>query len=239
MQISHDTWTNLERLQEIKYTLEGLKDELDNLPQKEKILTVRTTIKKIEDKKTALNNALLAYEARLDSLCEERQHKRNEMKKIEKDISKSSAHEHLCKESEMLSLLSSQIDKISKDITQIEEKILEGEALREEIGVGLSAYHKIDEELVAEFKHEGMLLSSRIKQTQDAQHILEKNIPDEILNLFHERYDEKKGRALTYFEDTTCQVCKSSVEHAKFSQIVRRGNFIACPACSRLAYIQS
>jgi predicted nucleic acid-binding Zn-ribbon protein len=220
------------------YALLRLKKQLDSLPQREKLLELRTKRAKVEKKAQqveAMRNdcervilRLQDEDVSLRARAEEAQHK----------VDTASNYKEVGNLSKEIEGFAKRIEKIEfETLKQLEraDKIVQVE---DQVHAALIKLNEQDEELIASFQADGGALQKEMYVTQKLREALAESLPADLLERYERARQAKGGTGAAHLEVKHCSGCRVEFTDGQLASLQADSEISECPYCHRLLVIQ-
>ncbi|MFH1422508.1 MAG: C4-type zinc ribbon domain-containing protein [Planctomycetota bacterium] len=167
-----------------------------------------------------------------------------QLKEVEAELDKIQNLLNNASNNEEYSLLLKKRDNIKKNISELEDAVLEKldniEKNKEEL-IELQQTLSVEKDKVSsqseQIEKEIVLLKDEINKLRSQRDNLKKNISREALNRYDRVLEKEKIRVVVSVRNGTCQGCYISVTPQQINVLMRGDTLVFCKKCNRILYI--
>jgi uncharacterized protein len=235
-----DTVHALLELQEHDLTIQRLEKELDELPEKRAILTVRAKLADIEKLKARTDAALhamgLAAKSVEDQIALVKQKMDAEQAKL---VSGEVANpKELQAVSRELDSLRKRVDSLESDLLAEMQKRETGDAQAAKIEQALVEGRRREAEVTARFKEHGGEVISHIEAEKRARAALVAIIGPDIVAGYETSRAAHHGLAVGVLSEGRCSACRIGLPSGKVQALLEGPDVGTCPGCGRILLVR-
>lgn len=229
----------LRKLQEADRKVLTAKKEFENLPHRSAILEVRSKKDEILKKKVQVQDMLDDEEGKLTSLAQEDE----QLAKKQDDISQELVevqgdYRAVTSKTRELDGIRKRREKISLELSRVEEQINKINPVMKQIMTALSAMEEKEKELVESFQKTGGSLRMVIVEGEKVRAELAQMIDPALLKLYEQTLERCGGVALAELVNNSCGACRISFDQSRLSRIHSEAPLATCPSCHRLLLVE-
>ena len=227
-------------LAEADYSILKTKKQLDELPQRARLLELRT--KKAEVDTKAAQVALMRRES--ENTIKALQ---DEAKTFKEKIARAKEKTNTAANYKEVLALSKEIDSHAKRLEKTEFELLRQldkqekiKQVEEQVSAALSRLKKQDDELLAVYQGQAVALKKEMSVAQDLRARLAKELSGELLARYERACKAKGGRGAAHIERTHCSGCHVELTEGQLAKLAGSPSQIGeCPFCHRLLVVEA
>jgi predicted nucleic acid-binding Zn-ribbon protein len=221
------------------YTLLRLKKQLDELPQRAKLLELRTKRAEVDAKAEQVAQMRKECDRAIKLLQDEEATLREKTATVQKQIDGTSNYKEVTALTREIESFAKRAEKIEFDtLKQLErsDKIAQVEG---QVSAALTKLARQDEELLASYQAQAATLRKEAAQTQQLREALMKGLPGEVLKHYEKARETKGGVGIARIEGTHCSACRVELTEGQLAKLRDGGETGDCPYCHRLLVVKA
>jgi predicted nucleic acid-binding Zn-ribbon protein len=222
------------QLNDVDITLHKLTVQLESMPQRTEILSVRAKQKELDATQQHIATLRAHAEAAIAALQEQEEAAIQHRKEIQANLDESSDFKQTTALSHELELQAKRIEAIeSKTLHEMEkmDKIAEVEDQAHETLQKLKAQ---EASAVEDFKTQGGLLQAAISKQTAVRTRLAARLPAALLTRYDKAVAAKGGIGAAHIEQGHCSACGMPYSEGQMAKLKATGELAECPHCHRL-----
>ncbi|MCI8468678.1 MAG: hypothetical protein HFJ75_04185 [Eggerthellaceae bacterium] len=238
MQVERDDLAALLQIQQIDLEIMRQTKQLDELPQREAILSIRQK-----------RDAIEAKRAQVESLRKEAAHKLSRIADEDASLAKKEAGVQAAIEAahgdfrnaeartKELAGIAKRRASLAADHDAAGDELGKIEALGRQVAAALDALAAQEQEAVESFQREGGALKNGIAQLQAQRAGAASGVDAAVLDLYDKAAARSGGVAVARLDGTRCGACRAPIEGGRLIDLKAQAPLGTCPACKRLLII--
>jgi len=224
-------------LQEADYTVIRLKKQLDELPQRAKILELRAKRTEVQAKAAQVEHMRSEGERAVMALQDEERALHTKMEEAQHQIDASGDYKEVTNLSKEIEGLVKRAEKTEFDLLkQLErsDKVTEVEA---QVASALGKLEHQEQELLGLYHEEGGNLQQDIALVQARRAEYAAALTPALLKRYDRAVAAKNGVGAAYLEDTHCSGCRVVFTDGQLAKLKQGPEINECPHCHRLLVV--
>ena len=238
MKADRNNINGLLQLQKVDIDLLRSQKKLEELPQREKILSLRKKKQEIVAKQEQIKSMKINVErdkTRVDDEDNRLAERQTETQKKINDVQDDyRAIESLSKD---LNGISKRRTSLEEDKKAFFEKLSQIEEVEMQIDDALATVEKQEQDVVDSFQKEGGSLTNTIAQLEVLHEATRGKLPIELINEYEKKKNKGGGVAVCVLQNGTCSVCRTQVDAGKLLQLKAEAPLSECPTCKRMMVV--
>lgn len=211
----------------------------DALPQRQKIIDLRTKKQEIEGKQKKVLHMRRGFDEQFVQLSAEDERWAQKQQEIQAKIDEVKGDyrsvESFTKE---LNGLSKRRLTLEQDLNVLDGKLDQIKALQTQVEKALANLEKSEQAAIASFQKEGRSINKEIADLEAQKAKLSKTIPSELLQKYEKGIEQNKGIAIGELIESTCSVCRNSLPEGKVLNARAEAPLSQCPLCKRMLVVK-
>ncbi|MDR3315849.1 MAG: C4-type zinc ribbon domain-containing protein [Coriobacteriales bacterium] len=232
-----DARTLLE-LSSTDYALLRLKKQLDTLPQRKKLLDLRTKRAEVEKKVLQIEALRSDCEQVIKRLQDEEASLRAKADEVQHKVDETSNYKEVGNLSKEIEGFAKRIEKIEFETLRQLERSDKIAQVEKQVHAALAKLNKQDEELIASFQADGGALQKEMFVAQKLRQTLAESLPAELLERYEKARQAKGGTGAAHLELTHCSGCRVELTDGQLAALKSGPEISECPYCHRLLVVQ-
>lgn len=178
---------------------------------------------------------------RVETLEKERRQRERELEAAGEQIKKIQGRLHEVKTNKEYQAFLTEIDHLKEKMDQYEVEIIErldeADKLRDELKEKEKTYLEEKEKLEkkkAKLEEKLRHLPEDLKDLKRRRELVEKEIPEDLLNRYMTLMEKRGGIAVVYVRKEICQGCHMNIPPQLFNQVQKAEQIYTCPHCNRI-----
>jgi predicted nucleic acid-binding Zn-ribbon protein len=221
------------------YALLRLKKQLDELPQRAKLLELRTKRAEVDAKAGQLAQMRKECEQTLKRLQDEEATLKDRTAEAQKQVDKTTNYKEVTALTREIEGFAKRAEKIEfETLKQFErsDRIAQVEQQATAAAIKLA---KQDEELLASYQAQVAALKKEGVQAQQLRERLIKELPADLFGRYERTREAKGGVGVAYIEGGHCSACRVELTEGQRAKLRSGGEIGSCPYCHRLLVVKA
>jgi predicted nucleic acid-binding Zn-ribbon protein len=220
------------------YTLLKLKKQLDSLPQREKLLELRTKRAGVEAKAQQVAQLRLECEQVIKLLQDEETMLKDKTAEVQKQIDETSNYKEVTALTHEIETFAKRAEKIEFDMLKQFEHADKITQVEQQVKATLAKIAKQDADLVASYQSEGGALQKEAAQTTAQRESLAKQLSPDLLKRYEKARESKGGFGAAFIEGGHCSGCRVQFTEGQLAKLKDSEDIDQCPHCHRLLVVR-
>jgi predicted nucleic acid-binding Zn-ribbon protein len=221
------------------YTLLKLKKQLDVLPQRAKLLELRTKRAGVEAKAQQVEQMRSQCNQTIKQLQDEDATLKDKTAEVQQQIDETSNYKEVTALSHEIETFAKRAEKIEFEMLKQFEHADKITQVEQQVNATLAKIAKQDEELVSSYQAEGGALQKEAALTQQRREALAKELPHDLLVRYEKARESKGGFGAAFIEGTHCSGCRVQFTEGQLGKLKQSEDIISeCPHCHRLLVVR-
>ncbi|MCL1891193.1 MAG: hypothetical protein FWG00_04160 [Coriobacteriia bacterium] len=221
-------------LQESDFKLRQLKKQLDELPQRAKILDLRHKQREVEEKIEQVGSLRAENENTIRLLQDDEERAIAHRKETQSKIDESSDYKETGALTRELEAAVKKIEKIEFETLKQMEKLDKINEIIVQAKAALVRLQEQEAETVEDFKKNGSELQNAVLHETTLREKRATHLSDSLLKRYEKAVVAKGGIGAAYIEDDHCSACRMPYAEGQLMQLKSSGELAECPHCHRL-----
>jgi predicted nucleic acid-binding Zn-ribbon protein len=230
---------NLVELAAADHALLRFKKQLDELPQRAKLLELRTKRAEVDAKAEQVTRMRRECDKALKLMQDEEAMLKDKTAQAQAQVDKTSNYKEAAAFTREIEGFIKRAEKIEFDmIGQLErsDKIAQVE---KQVNTAVAKLAKQDEELLSSYQEQAATLKKKMTLTQQTREKMEKELPANLVQRYEKALEAKGGVGAAHIEGTHCSACRVELTEGQLAKL-RSGEEIGeCPYCHRLLVVKA
>lgn len=238
MQASPEQIVALTKLQHIDLECARLNKELDELPQKQRILEARKKKAAIEEKRRTVLGMRKDAETKQARLLGEDADLQRKQDLAQELINQAAAdYRSVAAHSKELEEYAARRDELSTEIAAIAKRVADISKLEGQMDVMLSTVEEQEKKFTESYRYEGGELLKRISALTPERDQLAELVGVSIMAAYNRVAKAKHGVALAALNGNACNTCRSTFDPSRVLALRAEAPLATCPSCGRLMVV--
>lgn len=235
MRLDEDVIADLFYIQSLTLEAKSASRELEELPERSVIMTVRTKKRAIEEKNVEVGKLYEAAEAKAAAFAEEDASLAEKQRKAQADIDEArGSYRNVEARSKEMNGYAKRRAVLEQSLSGVLDELARIEAVQKQVSMALAALNSKEAQATESFVEKGTALKRKIAQLEAERAEIEQRVPAEVMKTFQQLADRTGGVAIARLAGGCCGACRAPVDAARISHMKAEGNVGACPQCGRL-----
>ncbi|MDR0347208.1 MAG: hypothetical protein LBH56_02405 [Coriobacteriales bacterium] len=216
-----------------------LRKQLDELPQRAKLLELRTKRVEVDTKAEQIARMRKECEQAIKALQDEETMLKDKTAEVQAHIDQTSNYKEVVAFTREIESFAKRREKIEFDmLKQLErsDKISQVEA---QVNAALSRLAKQDKEILSSYQAQAGGLKREASATQQRRETLIKNLSPELQERYEKLREAKGGLGAAHVEGAHCSVCRVELTEGQLTRLRTGGEVGECPYCHRLMVVKA
>ena len=228
---------NLIALQDADLKVIRGRKRLEDLPEREKILSVRSKLAELETQSATVAEMRQKCDASLKRLQDEDATQAEKAETLESKIKDCSDYRIVTSLTRDLEGVAKRREKIGFETNGVLEKSEKISTVEKQLADAQAVLTDQEAKLVESFKANGMALQKEIAQGQMAQEKLRPLIPADLLARYDKAAKARGGIALAQLKGNHCGACRAELHEGQIAKVKAAAPFSECPSCHRILLV--
>lgn len=230
--------TMLLELQAADVELLRARKRLEDLPEKQAILEVRSKMKEIAALQEKASTLLHKLEAELKKRQDEIASLGEKVNAEQAKIMETRDHRQITALTREMDGLRRRTDKLEMESLQYMERIEKASEQLKTIQGHATKIQEKDDSLVARYRQAGSVIQKEIVELETKRAKLAGALPNQLLSRYESVRDSRGGVAVGRLDGAACSACRITLPAQRVQQLMESGEDIGvCPECRRLIVI--
>jgi predicted nucleic acid-binding Zn-ribbon protein len=225
-------------LQEADFSILKIKKQLEVLPQRERILELRTKYSELQGKQQQVAQMRGECERNIKALQDESATLKQKIDQVQQQINASTDYKEVTSLSREIESLIKKAEKIEFETLKYMERADKIADVAAQVSSALEKLEKQDHELLADYQAQVALLQKQIAVEQQQRTILVGELPSELLTRYDKAVAAKNGVGAAYLEAQHCSGCRVEFTEGQLAKIKQGPQISECPYCHRLLVVK-
>ncbi len=225
-------------VQECDLLILRAKKRLDELPEKQGIITVRAKRNDILKKRGQTVDMKDDAELKLKSLRGEDELLKDKMAAKQAQLDASTDYRVIGSFTKELEGLAKRREKIEFESTNLLERMEKIEGVQAQLSEAIETLDAQEEKLTASYRKNGHALKDEIDGLQQRRAIAAGTLRKELLGQYEKLRAAKNGIGAAKVEDKMCSVCRISFHGGELAKLDAGDGITICPGCKRLLVVR-
>ncbi|MDR2587741.1 MAG: C4-type zinc ribbon domain-containing protein [Coriobacteriales bacterium] len=221
------------------YALLRLKKQLDELPQRAKLLELRTKRAEVDAKAAQVAQMRKDCEQTLKRLQDEEATLRDKTAEAQKQIDKTTNYKEVTALTREIESFARRAEKTEFETLKQYERSDKIAQVEKQVGAAQAKLAKQDEELFASYQSQVAALKKEGAQAQQQREKLTKELPDDLRKRYEKAREAKGGIGVAYIEGSHCSACRVELTEGQRAKLKSGGEIGSCPHCHRLLVVKA
>jgi predicted nucleic acid-binding Zn-ribbon protein len=214
-----------------------LKKQLDELPQRAKLLELRTKRVAVETKAAQIAKMRKECDQTIKLLQDEETILKRKTAEAQAQIDKTSNYKEVTALTREIEGFARRAEKVEFDTLKQFERSDKISQVEKQVSDALTKLTQQDEELLTSYQAQAGVLQKEALATQQLREKLAKELPSDLLKRYEKAREAKGGLGAAHIEGTHCSGCRVEFTEGQLAKF-RSGKEIGeCPYCHRLLVV--
>ncbi|MDR1014092.1 MAG: hypothetical protein LBL86_03825 [Coriobacteriales bacterium] len=221
------------------YALLKLKKRLDNLPQRARLLEIRTKRAEVDTHAAQVAQMRTSCDQALKLLQDEEAMLRERTHEVQAQIDKTNNYKEVTALTNELESFSRRMEKIEFDELRQMERSDKISQVAEQASAALARLTAQDEKLLASYQAQAGTIQKEAALTQRLREKLAADLPPDLLKRYEKARASKGGQGAAHIEGNHCSVCSVELTEGQLGKLRNGGEIGECPHCHRLLVVDA
>ena len=227
-------------LAETDYSILRIKKQLDELPQRARLLELRAKKSEIDAKAEQVAQMRRESENTIKTMQDETDTLKDKIVKAKEKTNKAANYKEVLALNKEIDSHAKRLEKTEFDLLRQMEKLERIMHVEKQVGEALSRLKKQDDELLAVYQGEAGILKREIQAAQELRSSLAVKLPGILLTRYERACKARGGRGAAHIERTHCSGCHVELTEGQLEKLANSPSRIGeCPYCHRLLVVKA
>jgi predicted nucleic acid-binding Zn-ribbon protein len=219
------------------HTLLRLKKQLDELPQRAKLIDLRTKKAEVEAKAEQIAQMRKECEQTIKLLQDEETMLREKTTEAQAQIDRTSNYKEVAALTREIEGFARRAEKIEFDALKQFERSDKISQVEKQVSGALTKLAKQDEELLASYQAQAGAFKKEAAIAQQLREKLAKELSPDLLKRYEKAREAKGGLGAAHIEGTHCSGCRVEFTEGQLAKFKSGKDINECPYCHRLLVV--
>jgi predicted nucleic acid-binding Zn-ribbon protein len=219
------------------HTLLRLKKQLDELPQRAKLIELRTKRAEVETKAKQIAQMRKECEQAIKLLQDEETMLREKTVEAQAQIDRTSNYKEVSALTREIEGFARRTEKIEFDALKQFERSDKISQVEKQVSGALTKLLKQDEELLASYQAQAGAFKKEALTAQQLREKLAKELSPDLLKRYEKAREAKGGLGAAHIEGTHCSGCRVEFTEGQLAKFKAGKDINECPYCHRLLVV--
>jgi predicted nucleic acid-binding Zn-ribbon protein len=219
------------------HTLLKLKKQLDELPQRAKLIELRTKRAEVEAKAKQVVQMRKECEQTIKLLQDEEVMLREKTVAVQAQIDKTSNYKEVAALTREIEGFARRMEKIEFEALKQFERSDKISRVESQVNSALAKLVKQDEVLLTSYQTQAGALQKEALTTQQSREKLAKELSPDLLKRYEKAREAKGGLGAAHIEGTHCSGCRVEFTEGQLVKFKSGKEINECPYCHRLLVV--
>ena len=220
------------------YLILRLKKQLNELPQRARLLELRTKKAEVEAKAAQVAQMRREREETIKALNDEEESLYERIAKARERTNKTTNYKEVVSLSKEIDNHTKRLEKVEYDSLKQMERLDRIALVEEQVKAAMAKLKKRDDELLAVYQRQAGSLKREMQAAQDLRNNLAKELSQDLLVRYERACKSKGGRGAAHIERTHCSGCHVEFTEGQLDRLKNTPSQIGeCPYCHRLLVV--
>ena len=225
-------------LQDADLELMRLRKQLDELPEKRRILETRAKRREIETIRSKADLLLQKLQSQLKAHQDDLATLTAKIDAEQKKLMSTSDHRQVQSLSREIEGLKRRQEKVTADAAEVSGRIEKAQAQANTVDEALARIGEKENELVAAFQQQGGSIQQRIAQLEADRATYAGGLDADLLARYEAARAAKSGIGVGRLEASGCTACRMALPAERVAELEAGDDIGVCPACRRLIVVR-
>ena len=222
------------------YLILRIKKQLDELPQRARLLELRTKKAEVEAKLEQVAKMRRENEKTVKALQDEEAILKDKTARAKEKTNNAANYKEVMALSKEIDSYAKRMEKVEFESLKQMEKLEKIAQVEEQVNAALSRLKKQDDELLAVYQGQAGALKREMSSAQDLRAKLAKELSGDLLTRYERACESKGGRGAAHIERTHCSGCHVELTEGQLVKLASSPSQIGeCPYCHRLLVVEA
>lgn len=238
MQIKEKDLATLLKLQEADLDLLRSKKSLEELPQRQLILTLREKRSAIDTKQAQVVEMRKGIEQELARIDDEDKRLIAKQEEVQGKIDTAKGdYRSVEAYSKELGGIAKRRNTLDENRAPLNKKLADIKEVLDQAEEALEKVTTQEAEVIASFKKEGGALKDHIARLQASRDAAYASLDEGLADLYEKKLERLGGIAIARLSGNLCSVCRNTLEEGKLLQVRGEAPLSECPYCKRMLVV--
>jgi predicted nucleic acid-binding Zn-ribbon protein len=219
------------------YTLLRLKKQLDELPQRAKLIELRTKRAEVEAKAEQIVQMRKECERAIKLLQDEETMLREKTAEAQAQIDRTSNYKEVSALTREIEGFARRAEKIEFDALKQFERSDKISQVEKQVSGALTKLVRQDEELLTSYQAQAGAFKKEALTAQQLREKLAKELSPDLLKRYEKAREAKGGLGAAHIEGTHCSGCRVEFTEGQLAKFKSGKDINECPYCHRLLVV--
>jgi predicted nucleic acid-binding Zn-ribbon protein len=219
------------------HTLLKLKKQLDELPQRAKLIELRTKRAEVETKAEQIAQMRKECEQTIKLLQDEETMIREKTAEAQAQIDRTSNYKEVAALTREIEGFARRAEKIEFDALKQFERADKISQVEKQVNGALAKLVKQDEELLTSYQAQAGAFKKEALAAQQLREKLAKELSPDLLKRYEKAREAKGGLGAAHIEGTHCSGCRVEFTEGQLAKFKSGKDINECPYCHRLLVV--
>jgi predicted nucleic acid-binding Zn-ribbon protein len=220
-------------------TLLRLKKQLDELPQRAKLLELRTKRVEVDAKAEQVAHMRAECERTIKSLQDEEAILKDKNVEAQAQLDQTNNYKEVVTFTREIESFAKRLEKIEFDTLKQLERADKISQVEKQVNGALAKLTRQDEELFASYQAQAATIKKEAATVNELRGQLERELPPDLLKRYEKAREAKGGQGAAYIEGTHCSVCRVELTEGQRIKLRNGAEVGECPYCHRLLVVRT
>jgi predicted nucleic acid-binding Zn-ribbon protein len=216
-----------------------LKKQLDELPQRAKLLELRTKRAEVDGKAGQVTKMHKDCEQAIRMLQDEETMLREKTADVHVQIDKTSNYKEVTALTREIESFARRIEKIEFDMLKQLERADKISQVASQVDGALAKLKRQDEELLSSYQTQAGALKRELAAIQAQREKLVEDLSPKLLDRYEKAREVKGGLGAAHIEGNHCSVCRVELTEGQLIKLRSGEDIGECPYCHRLLVVKA
>jgi predicted nucleic acid-binding Zn-ribbon protein len=215
-----------------------LRKQLDELPEKRRILETRAKRREIETIRSKADLLLQKLQSQLKAHQDELATLSEKIEAEQKKLMSTSDHRQVQSLSREIDGLKRRHEKVGVDAAAVSSRIEKAQAQAATVDDALARIDEKEQELISVFQQEGGSIQQRMAQLEADRATYVEELDADLLSRYEMARASKSGIGVGRLESSGCTACRMALPAERVAELESGDDIGVCPACRRLIVVR-
>jgi predicted nucleic acid-binding Zn-ribbon protein len=219
------------------HTLLRLKKQLDELPQRAKLLELRTKQATVEGKNAQITQVRKECDQAIKLLQDEEAMLKDKTAEVQAQIDQTTNYKEVTALTREIEGFARRLEKIEFDTLKQFERSDKIAQVEKQVSEALAKLAKQDEELLASYQAQAGVLKKEELAAQQQREKLAGDLAPDLLKRYEKAREAKGGLGAAHIEGNHCSGCRVEFTEGQLAKFRSGSDISECPYCHRLLVV--
>jgi predicted nucleic acid-binding Zn-ribbon protein len=221
------------------YALLKLKKRLDELPQRARLLEIRTKRAELDVRATQVAQMRTSCDQALKLLQDEETMLQERTREVQAQIDKTNNYKEITAFTSELESFARRMEKLEFDELKQLERSDKINQVIEQLSAALEKLAAQDEELLTSYQTQAGAIQKEAALTQHLREKLAADLLPDLLKRYEKARASKGGQGAAHIEGSHCSACSVELTDGQLGKLRSGGEIGECPHCHRLLVVNA